>query len=937
MTRSNELDRAYDSGTFGISRRSFLQLAGLAGVTAWGGALVFPGSASASPAQASSWKPLPAAGDRVIRFSVHSDTHIGADYAHPEEKVKTAFKALKQIAPDLKAHFFVGDSADHGSAAEYDVLARLLNENAFAPVGILMGNHELGYYDDKSIPVLERQKNAQDEFKRFLATKLKVKGSYQIPGGANEGQLDADFRVGPYHVIGVSPHFGGFDYAWYGDRQDWMLNAIEDAAGESPDQPVFFMTHHPFPHTVWYSGDNSWDGQFDEDGDVEQSNAFLSKLEGRYPQLIHFSGHTHIPMVDPRSIYQKGFTLIQTATFGNGFWMKDDGIDDAGSSAGSPSDGSDASQCEIVEVDTVTQQVKVYRLDFRNEQPLIAEPWLIDVQAGAGAFRYREADRVAASKPPVVGKPDAVSIKETPDAPGGFTFSLDAASVEPDVTGAFDDVVLSYRAEVVDEAGGKVYEARFMSDYYKAAKNRAAVFERPLFGAQLPASQRCELHLFAQDAYGKEAKLGSVAFETGESAQGLLLDVSFANGDLRDLSKTGREPHAFGSIEPKMSALFNRKIVSFDGESAVGYDFGAADYAGLASAATLEALIRFTETPAGGAGGYFDFLSSTEAGGLGFEYYGDNTVAFDLKPVDGDYAYASAPVALNRWAHVIGTFDGGSQRLYIDGKLAKETKVAGKVSEPQGEQRRFFIGADYAGKGNPGAFFKGDIAFARVYAGALSAEDAAARYADCAAPVEAPRIPVEGAIGDVTVGEAVKLPAVSGTDLNGATLVGRPEVLDPDGQSVEVKDGAFTPLKSGDYTLFYRVGWAVTDTMTLKAQARQPSGEKPGGGNGQDAGGNGGTTEAPAGGANQSGPQAGAGRVDASNRVGGKTANAGRRASGSAGRLPQTGDAISLAGAAAGLLGLGAVLGGARLRAEGKAPEADDGVSDSAFDGSEDR
>ena len=107
------------------------------------------------------------------------------------------------------------------------------------------------------------------------------------------------------------------------------------AAAEDPAKPIFLLTHHPFPNTVWYSGSNSWDGQFDENANTAQSGAFYQELCEKYPQIIHFSGHTHIPMADPRSIYQDdGFTLIQTATFANNFWMENDGHDETGSAGG---------------------------------------------------------------------------------------------------------------------------------------------------------------------------------------------------------------------------------------------------------------------------------------------------------------------------------------------------------------------------------------------------------------------------------------------------------------------------------------------------------------------------------------------------------------------------------------------------------------------------
>lgn len=61
-------------------------------------------------------------------------------------------------------------------------------------------------------------------------------------------------------------------------------------------------------------------------------------------------------------------------------------------------------------------------------------------------------------------------------------------------------------AEAPDAA---VYDARFMSDYYKAEANRAEVFERPLFGAGgLPRTRRTCCAWFAANPFGKETLVG---------------------------------------------------------------------------------------------------------------------------------------------------------------------------------------------------------------------------------------------------------------------------------------------------------------------------------------------------------------------------------------------------------------------------------------------
>lgn len=267
----------------------------------------------------------------------------------------------------------------------------------------------------------------RDEFAAFINRKLTVKGSFQVPGGPNAHELDCDFVVGgdgtpgsEYHVIALAPHLGGYDHSYYGDRQGWIRKHLAAAVQEDPRKPIFLLTH--------------------------------------------------IPMADPRSIYQDdGFTLVQTATFANNFWMSGDGSDESGDDGGNPDAGQDASQCELVEIDAATNAATIYRLDFR-EGAVLGEPWAIDVASGADGFRYTTERMASSSGAPVVD-----------------------ADVRVTVTGGVSD-------------------ARFMSDYYKAAADRERAFERPLFGAALEAGRDYVLAAYAVNAFGKESKIGETTF-----------------------------------------------------------------------------------------------------------------------------------------------------------------------------------------------------------------------------------------------------------------------------------------------------------------------------------------------------------------------------------------------------------------------------------------
>jgi predicted MPP superfamily phosphohydrolase len=525
-----ELGAAYDQGTFGVSRRAFISLAAAAGVAAYAGSLVFPEQHEAlaefTQTDTTSFPTLTDEGK--VRFTMHSDTHVGANTNNNfYEKVPYAFSRIYEIAPDIDAHFFIGDSADHGTEEEYEDLADLLNAYAQAPVALVMGNHE--YYHARDLANEDDTVNvpltAIEAFEDFLTNKLAVEGSAQILGGECEGQPDFDIVVGGdgtegsgYHVIGMSAHVGGINYSYYGDRRQWAVRHIEDAVAEDPNKPVFLISHHPFHNTVAKSIGTGNEGQYAglNTNALDSEYEFFEELSEKFPQLIHFSGHTHVPMANPHSINQDGFTQVQTATFGNCFWMKDEGYVEGGDED-HPLDGRDASQCELVEIDRATNVVTIYRLDFR-EGAVIGEPWVIDPSTGAEGFQYTPEGTREAAGQPIVEEGCSVTVPEETLYARSARFELTADKVHADTDALPNDVIISYRIVVRkgDQLGDVVYESKFMTDYYRAAQNRETAFNRPLFGARLKPATDYLLTAYAVSAYDKQAKIGEVSFTTPE-------------------------------------------------------------------------------------------------------------------------------------------------------------------------------------------------------------------------------------------------------------------------------------------------------------------------------------------------------------------------------------------------------------------------------------
>ena len=851
----NELENAYERGTFGVSRRTFMKLAGVAGVTAMGGMLVFPDNEAhalyTEPAE-QHWDEL--SGDKV-RFTVHSDTHFrGCDV---QKKFPLAFQSIYDNVPNVAAHVFDGDSTDNGSDAEYAELVEYINAYLQKPPVICMGNHEM-YAHGSNLP------EAIQSFKDKVLAKITVPDTPQAPGGTHEGLEHFAGKVGGedgYWLIAASCGLNydyGYDIPTEGYDQptpiQWMLENIDAAVQEDPTKPVFVFTHHPMPETMHFSPESfgaGWIGQFTDDQYPGQYD-FQNYIAEHYPQVIHFSGHTHIPDNDPRSIWQDGFTAVQTATFGNNFWMEGgankDGYDAQGGTGGHPADGYDASQCLLVEVDPSNgHEVTIRRMDFR-EGGYIGVPWTF-VPGDPDDRPYINEKMEAANKAPIADDDAKVLVSLTDPEPGQkaeMSFIIPADKVHPDTTGLADDIVMSYRIEIhsaADPEGEAVYNACYMSDYYKASQNRAAEFTRPLFGASLEAGDYV-LTAYARNPWLKETQIGEpVEFTMPEIAAiplTALLAVNFADGNAQDDSEFAHAVTHYGNPTWENVTEFGGKQVAvFSGDdSCYGYSFSQDDYDKLATSTTMEILLQVTQAPSGK--NYKDvFSSGHDNGGQWLEYYGDQTLRHYHS--DGSTC-TSASVPVGEWAHIVTTFDGQTMRYYKNGVEVDNLQISAPMTAPNSDSYSWFIGSDINKDGEPENFLPSKVAFANLYYGEVPDADAVAALYASAAIIDAFTPPAEGAFGNPEVGKLYTLPIVMATDVNGTQIQAVPSVTAPDGTEVAISriegeiapqtdtvNYGFTPTQEGCHTVTYAAGYGATYAATFAvAAATAPDPEQPG-------------------------------------------------------------------------------------------------------------
>lgn len=249
----------------------------------------------------------------VIRFAVCSDVHLNGDENQTEvtrlkDMSKTSYNYSDSSAYNkLDAVVVVGDFATDGYREEYRLFNKTVNECIRSETQLITmtGNHEYIAYRDVDASV---------------GNKVYV----EEMGTA----LDNHIVINGYHFISVSYCDDGKTFK---DKKSWLKSEIEKAIEDSGDKPVFVF-QHPAPFGTIY-------------GSINWGDFSISEVLNNYPQVIDFSGHSHYPINDPRSIWQGSFTALGCGTLSY-FETELDAI-----SGNFPYDTEQAAQFYIVEAD----------------------------------------------------------------------------------------------------------------------------------------------------------------------------------------------------------------------------------------------------------------------------------------------------------------------------------------------------------------------------------------------------------------------------------------------------------------------------------------------------------------------------------------------------------------------------------------------------------
>ncbi len=341
-----------------------------------------------------------------------SDVHAGKDPSRKEllrlkKGIRDAYSyAENESYKNIDAMFFVGDFTDRGEEAEMFDFKSVLDEcvKKETDATISLASHE--YIAGEEI--------ARERFRRVF--KMNENAHKVIKG---------------FHFISVSTTKG---CRFLEDEIKFSQDALSRAADENPYRPIFFFQHPHISGTVY--GSINW-GEDD-----------LYPVLMNYPQVIDFSGHSHAPINDPRSVHQKYFTSFGTGSLS---YFELDEFDKIYGTV--PPDADLCAQFLIVEADS-ENRVRVLPFDILSGKffPYI---WNIDKPYDPSSFIYTDRRYKTKIKP---------RFKE--NAVANVKISDDSMTVEFDRAEIDEDRVNDYIITIKNTDGIIINQAAIWSGYY---------------------------------------------------------------------------------------------------------------------------------------------------------------------------------------------------------------------------------------------------------------------------------------------------------------------------------------------------------------------------------------------------------------------------------------------------------------------------------------
>lgn len=299
----------------------------LCGAIVCGGAIGVIAGANSGNGSTDSYVP-------IFRMAVASDTHVDMNNAYRANRIKSMFSTAYAYADahesynKLDAVVVTGDLIDYsyyGNIVKFKsaVDASIRTETTF--IGML-GNHDIYKHTDLNKVDYSTYRDENDGYTEYRSAD--GWGWYQ---DAMDGRVDHSVTINGIQLISMSTPDREGEYgdlydgsttsnssADDGDKIEWLEGELKKAAENSPKMPIFTFQHHHIRNTVlgsYYWTEDGGETYLGNSFHSAENSAQLTEAFSKYPQVINFSGHTHVPNGNVRNVHQENFTSVSVSAF----------------------------------------------------------------------------------------------------------------------------------------------------------------------------------------------------------------------------------------------------------------------------------------------------------------------------------------------------------------------------------------------------------------------------------------------------------------------------------------------------------------------------------------------------------------------------------------------------------------------------------------------
>lgn len=354
----------------------------------------------------------------TVRIIAFTDSHNKND--HVADAVDTAYEIFDndETYQGVDAFFGLGDFSSVGAEGDYVNYVNTLKEHVREETVCINihGNHEFKDYNYRE---------------------------YFINNFGYEPDTVTD--VNGFSCVAFSGERGATEWTYTAKSLAWLDKAITDAEKKADGKPVFVFQHpHPFG-TVY--GSTVW------------CNPQLNIVFNKHLGIVDFSGHSHFPMNDPRSMLQTTYTTVGCGAMAT-FELDKNFI------PGQHPDGYDpAAQMCIIEADN-DGSVRIRGYDLLSDTYFC--DYYIDDVNNRDTYSYNYRNMKAHDAVPVFSADTKATAYKNEG--GEWVLSFDEAQAPEGY------IIHNYKITLKDSSGKTLVNDTFINDYYVIDDDNTADF-----------------------------------------------------------------------------------------------------------------------------------------------------------------------------------------------------------------------------------------------------------------------------------------------------------------------------------------------------------------------------------------------------------------------------------------------------------------------------